>query len=191
MTNDGDKKKNNEQVLPTDDVHNNFRKKRSVLVVGDSMVQRLDKHKMRRGVYNQQRVFIKSFPGATTKDMLSYVEPSKQHKNDMIILHCGTNDLRSSKPAEIIAKEIRDLAHDLKTQENEVMVSGLVPRGDRLNAKANEVNKVLTSLCADDNLYFIDNWNIDARKHLDFKGLHLNDEGLNMFGGNLVDAILL
>ena len=65
--------------------------------------------------------------------MFSYVQPSKEFNNDLVILHCGTNDLRSEKPPLEIANEIMDLALEVKTNLNEVMVSGIVPRRDKLN----------------------------------------------------------
>ena len=60
---------------------------------------------------------------------------------------CGTNDLNSPQVACNIAQDIIDLAKTLETGNNSVIVSGLVPRGDFLNCKATEVNKVLKQLC--------------------------------------------
>ena len=62
----------------------------------------------------------------------------------------------------------------MKTDINDVMISGVTPRGDRLNAKAMEVNKNVHAECERYNLYFIDNTNIIADKHLNGSGLHLN-----------------
>ena len=95
---------------------------RSVVILGDSMIKDIDQGKVRKGLHDNEKVYIKSFPGATTNHMKSYVNPSKEF-NDLIILHCGTNDLRSNKLPNEIAKEIADLANELKTDKNEVMVS--------------------------------------------------------------------
>ena len=52
--------------------------------------------------------------------MKSYVIPTKRFENDLVILHCGTNDLRSAKNPNDIAEEIIELALDMKTEENEL-----------------------------------------------------------------------
>ena len=71
----------------------------------------------------------------------------------------GTNDLRSEKSPEDIAEDIINLTRDIKTDENEVVVSGIVPRGDSLNEKATKVNFVLKSRCSILKFHFIDNSN--------------------------------
>ena len=108
-------------------------RKRSILIMGDSMIKDIDQSKVRKGLHNNEKVYIKSFPGATTNHMKSYTNPSKEYNNDLVILHCGTNDLRSNKHPEEIAKEITDLAVDLKTENNDLMVSSIAPRHDKLN----------------------------------------------------------
>ena len=52
--------------------------------------------------------------------MKSYANPSKEYNNDLMFLHCGTNDLRSNKQPNEIAKEIADLAIDLKTDKTKL-----------------------------------------------------------------------
>ena len=70
--------------------------------------------------------------------MHSYVQPSTELNNDLVILHCCTNDLRSEK---------QPLESDMKSNNNEVMVSDLIPRRDKLHGKGKEVNKLLQYLC--------------------------------------------
>ena len=41
------------------------------------------------------KVVVKHFRGAKTKDMKSYVTPTVEQKPDNIILHTGTNDLKT------------------------------------------------------------------------------------------------
>ena len=40
------------------------------------------------------------------------------------------NDLRDQKAATEIAKEIVELAIDMKTEKNDIMISGIIPRRD-------------------------------------------------------------
>ena len=76
---------------------------------------------------------LKHFPGATVEDMKDYMIPSKKHEHDLVILHVGTNDLRNQKEAKNIATEIIELAIDMKTQKNDIMISGIVARRGSVN----------------------------------------------------------
>ena len=67
--------------------------------------------------------------------MKSYVVPTKKYYNYLIILHVGTNDFRDKKSAIEIANEIIELAVDVKTDLNDIMISGIVPRRDKFNDK--------------------------------------------------------
>ena len=59
---------------------------------------------------------------------------------DFIILHHGTNDLNSNSTFGEIADKILNLAASSKTSKNQVFLSGLVIRQDKLNKIGNEVN---------------------------------------------------
>ena len=41
-------------------------RKRSILIMGDSMIKNIDQSKVRKGLHNNEKVYIKSFPRATT-----------------------------------------------------------------------------------------------------------------------------
>ena len=62
---------------------------------------------------------------------------------DFIILHHVRNDLNSNSTSEAIADKILNLAASIKIDKNQVFVSGLVIRKNKLNKKVNEVNKLL------------------------------------------------
>ena len=122
----------------------------------------------------KERVFIKSFPGATLSDMEHYIQPSMKHKPGMIILHCGTNDLRTTQTAEEIAEEITNLANTIKNEKNEVIISSITVRNNNLHKKGLAVIQFLKSKCEGSNLYlFCDNSNI-SRDCLNASGVHLN-----------------
>ena len=91
---------------------------------------------------------------------------------DTILLHHGTNDLRSEEPAEKIASNIINVAFSAKNK-NTVYVSGLIVRNGKYNRKGKEVNVVLKKKCNNKNLSLIDNRNINPRM-LNKSGLHLN-----------------
>ena len=50
----------------------------------------------------------------------------KKHENDLIILHFGTNDLQNNQHSHDIAQGIINVAVDMKTENNEVMISGII-----------------------------------------------------------------
>ena len=111
------------------------------------------------------------------------------HNPSMVILHGGSNNLRLNSTPEKIAAEIISLAHELKNEYNDVMISGITSRKDKYNDKAKLVNTKLKTLC-DENLFeFIDNSNINAKQHLSYDGLHLNINGVIALGKNFCNAI--
>ena len=102
--------------------------------------------------------------------MTDHVKPTLQDINpDHIILHAGTNDLRTENTASQIAKATIDLATSLKNDDNTVTVSGIVPSLDDLNNKANEVNRRLVLMCKERNIsYLSHDESIDPENFLDF-----------------------
>ena len=82
-----------------------------------------------------RKVVVKHFSGAKTKDIESYVIPTFEQKPDNIILYTGTNDLKTMDKSEEITMGILNLAITCKTYTNSVLISGIVPRSDKLNEK--------------------------------------------------------
>ena len=56
-----------------------------------------------------------------------------------MIIHVGTNNLRSSQDLVAIAKNIPDIAKINTTNKNEILVSSIVPPRDNLNGKGRQV----------------------------------------------------
>ena len=59
---------------------------------------------------------------------------------NQIILNIGTNDLNSKETSCQTANSNIDPSNSLKTDNNDIAISLIVPRADNLNNKANEVN---------------------------------------------------
>ena len=108
---------------------------------------------------------VRSFSGANVSCMVFHVKPNRRDdKPDHIILHTGTNDLRTEKTTSQIAKFIMDLTISLKSNGNSVIVSGIVPL--YLNNKATEDNNRLVLKCAKRNILFISHSeSIDSSKY--------------------------
>ena len=78
--------------------------------------------------------------------------------------------------------KILNLAASVKTSKNQVFVSGLAIRKDKLNKKGNEVNELLKAKCEIRQLSFIDNKNILGM--LNKSEIHLNEYGTTRLVNN-------
>ena len=63
--------------------------RKSVIVIGDSLLNGIDN----RGLCKHHNVKVRPHPGVTTRDIADHVKPVARRKPDMVIIHCGTNDL--------------------------------------------------------------------------------------------------
>ena len=153
------------------------------ILLGDSMVKDIKDWKMSS---HTRKVVVKHFSGAKTKDMKSYVIPTVRQKPDNIILHTGTNDLKTIDTPEEITMRILNLVMTCKTDRNSVFISGIVPRSDKLNEKASKVNSILRHECNVRNICFIDNKHISPRFHCNRSGLHLNYYGTRKLQENFL-----
>ena len=80
-----------------------------------------------------------------------------------------------------IAEEIVDLANSVETNNNNISISGLVPRVDNLTNKAEEVNESL-KMCGDSSLQFINHYpSIKPNQYTNRSKLHLNRKGNRVF----------
>ena len=168
--------------------------KRSAVILGDCIVKYIHGWKLKEKCGRNENVYVKCFNGANIKDMHSYAKPSVERKPNVVILHIGTNDLspkrnEEEKSAVHIAQEVIELAKGIRENDIEVIISGLVPRGDEYETKRKRVNLILADLCSENNYAFIEHANIVASKHLNKSLIHLNKAGDNLLEGNLVRAL--
>ena len=75
--------------------------------------------------------------------MKSYLLPTKSRNPENIVLYCGKNDLKKQNSANEISNDIIEVALLCKSDNNNVLVSGIIPHRDKRNAKAIEVNRHL------------------------------------------------
>ena len=95
--------------------------------------------------------------------MKSYIQLTKSNIAEYILLHCGTNDLRQDISAVKIGKKMMEVAVCCKSENNNILVSGIIPRRHRLNAKVTQVNIYIENKCNKRNICFKDNSNINPR----------------------------
>ena len=170
-------------------------KRRSGVILGHSMVKHVYGWDLKEKCRDNCNVYVKSFPGATAKDMYSYSQPSVERKPDIALLHIGTNDLVTRRGEEMkseveIAQGIVDLANHIRSQDIEVVVSGIIARGEKhLDKKREKVNSIRKNLRTEKKLTFIDHPNVKANKHLKRSKLHLNSLGDNILTNNLLSSL--
>ena len=133
-------------------------------------------------------ISILSFPGATINNLVSYSKPSVDKKPNKIIIDCGTNDLKSNKFDIEIATEIITLAKTIASKDIKVCVSGLIARGDMLEEKRVKTDLILSDMCCEEMITFMDNQNIEADRHLNRSNLHLNRNGDSILANNILKA---
>ena len=159
--------------------------KRTTVIFGDSLLKNVRGWELKKRCHKNEQIYVKCFPGATTTDLKSYCIPSIEKDPECIVLHIGTNDLKSKKSEVDIAEEIVNLAKSVKNKDIEVKISGLVPRGDGLEARRSKVNPVLRDLCNENEIELIEHLNIDPEKHLNNSKIHLNRHGDLILENNL------
>ena len=161
-------------------------RRKTTVLVGDSMVKRIQGWKLGKEVGHT--VVVKSFSGTTTSEMKHYLKPTLEKNPHQIILHVGTNYLRDRDPCEV-AENIVDLARKIETESNaQVIISELVSRSDNVsNESVKSVNKKLLKFCKQ-NWQLVQHGNI-TRNGLNKSGLHLNDRGNNVMFSNFVKSL--
>ena len=135
-------------------------------------------------------VSVGLIPGARTKSILHHGRGCLKHTfPDFIILKDGTNDLNGNSASQGVAEKILSLATLIKTSKNQVFVSNVVIRKDKLNEKGNEVNELLKNKCGIRQLSFIDNKNISLGM-LNKNVIHLNENGTARLVNNFCYSII-
>ncbi|PFX12190.1 hypothetical protein AWC38_SpisGene23890 [Stylophora pistillata] len=120
-------------------------KERTTLLIGDSMISRIPGKDLGKAVGH--RVIVKPFSGATTMAMNRYLKPNLESSPNEVILHIGTNDLKTREP-KAVAESIVDLARHIEgTYDTAVTLSELVCRKDKLDQAVKTANKHLKKLC--------------------------------------------
>ena len=111
-------------------ISKNSKNKIVSVIIGDSIIKGIKGWKL---LNESEKIVV--FGGASTKDIESYIQPTIERAPNILILHCGTNVLKTSTDPEKIAENIVSLAKSMETDKNNVIISGITPRNDQLNKK--------------------------------------------------------
>ena len=151
---------------------------KKLLIVGDSIVKNIEPYKMKKST--KYVTTVKSIPGATTEGMSHHVKGCMvDFAPDIVLLHCGTNDLKKDLTPQKITQNILKLSEEVSGGgKRDVLVSGIINIGDDYNAKVQKVNQFLSEIRTRKNVKYIDNgfFNIDLDM-LNQSKLHLNRFG--------------
>ena len=86
-------------------------------------------------------VSVRCIPVTTTNAMKHHLEGCLEDtSSDNVILHHGTNNLKSDDNSEKIASNIVDLGLSVNNEKSMVYISSLIIRNDELHKKRKEVN---------------------------------------------------
>ena len=113
-----------------------------MFIAGDSILKNLQERKITRSA----KVKVSSFPGCTIMDMRDHIKPVLRRNPNAIVMHVGTNSLRSSASVHNCAEEIVNLATMISNESSaDLVISGIILRSDDevLVVKVSGVNKIL------------------------------------------------
>lgn len=178
--NNADKSKQ-EQAQGKSRNQNGASKKPVTVIAGDSIVQNV------RGweLSSTEKVIVKSFSIATSEDMEDYLKPLLRKEPENLILHVGTNDLKTMEPAEL-ANTIQSLAINVEenSPKTSVSISAIPPRKEsQLSKNISVINNSLKLICRQHHWNFIEHTNI-KQNHLNRGGIHLTKSGNDILANN-------
>ena len=113
-----------------------------MFIAGDSILKNLQERKISRSA----KVKVSSFSGCTIMDMRDHIKPVLRRNPNAIVMHVGTNSLRSSASVHNCAEEIVNLATMISNESSaDLVISGIILRSDDevLVVKVSGVNKIL------------------------------------------------
>ena len=100
----------------------------------------------RTKVREKQNIIVKTFPGAELDCIYHYAIPTVKSNPDRIIMHCGTSNLKMDESPEAIAEKTIEVAKSVKSTTNEVVISSIIPRRDKLADKGSKVNGIVSKI---------------------------------------------
>jgi lysophospholipase L1-like esterase len=134
-------------------------------LVGDSIVRHQSSEFK---WYDQKKRSVLCRPGATVHRVTENIKELKCERKDIIITHCGTNDLmcrRNGLPeAEIFRSEelidqYRTMIKELKKKTDSAIITSILPRSYVSNCISNRIhyiNRAVSKLAEEAGLHYLD-----------------------------------
>jgi hypothetical protein len=160
----------NKDTMPTN------HKEAKCMVVGDSIVWNVGAE------YADMKV--ECFPGIKTDQLQRVMERKEPDNAETLIIHVGTNDLRSTRNLDLIMGEIHELVTNVKKKlpNCKLVLSGVLRRRDvswkRIGALNNKLDWVANAV----GLTFVDPNSWIEEGDFSGDGVHLNSRGKRHLG---------
>ena len=81
------------------------KEKETGVIAGDSIIRNIHSRSLNESLKESLSI-VKSFLGAAIQNMVDYTKSFVRRKPDMVILHAGTNDLKSDQTLSDISNSI-------------------------------------------------------------------------------------
>ena len=137
----------------------------------------------------------RSFPGATVEQMEHYIVPTLYEDcPDVLVLHVGSNNIINRTVDDVNLQHVAQKIINIGKQSIESGVKFFVvssifgKRNVRLSARIRELNDILKGLCELNNFIFLSHNEI-RRHHLHEDGVHLTDDGTDVYASSILDTI--
>ena len=124
---------------------------------------------------------FKHFPGASSKDLLHYIDPTLEEQNfEAAITHIGINGIlydSSSRQINILLQNIKEIGKKCKNYKVKYVFISSSTFNTRISQKLlNEVNEMIERVCLENGYHYIKNGNV-YENDLFKDGLHLQNSG--------------
>ena len=172
---------------PQEKENRNKNSRRHIFIIGNST----GKHITGLEISKHDQVQVKTHPGAKTDGIIDYIKPTIRQKPDIVIVHSRKNvltkDVNTMNSVRKVVAAVKKIDTEVKIQ---LGFSGIVARND-INKEEDIVstNNRLEKHCKGNELFFIDNCNIDA-SCLNKSKLHLIRKGTSYLANNFRKHIL-
>ena len=123
--------------------------KESALLVGSSIFKTIKNKDLKTNAT------VRSFPGATTETLKTKLQQYDLDNCKTMILHVGGNDADNGVDLDDFQDNYIDLLDNLASDDRQLIVSGLLPRG---TVDLEPYNRKLKLLCDENDITFIDHY---------------------------------
>ena len=159
---------------------------RNIKIFSDSIPKGIRIKQMNRQIKNGN-ARIHSFPGATSDQLLHYLDVNLEKYTDTVVIHIGINNLLNS--ASNVNGLLSNIKHMIKKCRNfgvkYIFISGFVYTKRIITEFLEDVHLKLVNVCKEMQVYFIDNRNITGY-YLFRDGLHLLESGKMLLANHFV-----
>jgi len=153
--------------------------------------------------FPKHEVYNHGVPGEKSNEILMRLPAVLDQKNDQIFLMMGVNDLGDGIESNAIVENFSKLIEQVgKVGNVKLVVQSVLPVNFQLfstgvfdSEKIRDINKLLKSLCEEENITFVDlypsfsTYFDELMREYTYDGLHLNDAGYRVWKNCLQSEI--